>query len=87
MMRFSGNRRRERTHMRDDGANALAEELRAAPPAGLIAALEDAELRALTDAIRDARQRQSAALRAAGDQALDRLPRLIRGPVKKIVGA
>jgi hypothetical protein len=71
--------------MRDDGANALAEELKAAPPAGLVAALEDAELHALTDAINDARKRQSAALRAAGDQALDRLPRLVRGPVKKIV--
>jgi hypothetical protein len=71
----------------DDGLSRLREELGAAPPEGLTTTLSDAELRALADTIHDARRRQSAALRAAGDQALDRLPMLVRVAVRKLIGA
>lgn len=66
---------------------ALAEELDASPPPGVLDALSDEELRALTDVIHAARRRQSAAVKAAGDKALSNLPWLVRGPVKKIIGA
>jgi hypothetical protein len=72
--------------MGNQGSGALARELRATPPAGVVDALEDDELEALSDSIRSARRRQSAALRAAGDKALGNLPWLVRGPVRRIVG-
>jgi hypothetical protein len=66
---------------------ALAQELGASPPAGVLHALSEDELQVLADAIHAARRRQSAAVKAAGEQALSNLPWLIRGPAKKIVGA
>lgn len=67
--------------------DALARELGVSPPAGVLGALSDAELQALVDVIHSARRRQSAATRAAGDRALNNLPWIVRGPVKKIIGA
>jgi hypothetical protein len=68
-----------------DGLKALGQELRATPPAGL-AALDDAQLRDLTEAVRDARHRQAAELKTAGDQALSHIPKLLRIPVRKVLG-
>jgi hypothetical protein len=73
--------------MGSDASGALARELQARPPAGVLDTLDDAELRALTEMIHAARRRQSAALRAAGDEALGHLPRLVRGAIKRVAGA
>ena len=73
--------------MHGDGLGALRDELGAPPPAGIVAGLSDTELRTLAEAIHSARSRQSAALREAGDQALDRLPMLVRVAVRKLIGA
>ena len=64
---------------------ALTKQLGQQPPAGVKALPED-ELRELEAAIAEARHRQAAALEEAGDRALDRIPRLLRGPVRKVVG-
>ena len=48
--------------------------------------LGDSELRDLTSAIADGRHRHAAALSAAGDQALGQLPRMIRIPLRKLLG-
>lgn len=74
---------------RQAGAAAQAEvarELGTRPPAAL-EALSEAELAKLASAVRDARARQSAALAKAGSEALDRLPRLVRGVVRRVIGA
>jgi hypothetical protein len=70
--------------MKAEGVTALRRELGGAPPGGLVGALQDAELGELAEAIHRPRRRQSAALAAAGERALGHLPRLVRGPVKKI---
>ena len=70
------------------GEEAIAElraQLRAEPPRGL-GALTSEELHDLTAAVRDARRRQAAELQAAGDKAYGNIPRLLRGPIRKIVG-
>jgi len=63
----------------------LAGELGASPPAA-VAALSEAELEDLAGAVRDARRRQAAALARAGDEALGRLPRIVRGLVRRVIG-
>ena len=65
---------------------ALEAQLRAAPPAG-VAKLEAAHLEHLAGSIRAARRRQGEELEAAGDQALRHVPKLLRGPIRKIVGS
>jgi hypothetical protein len=67
------------------GMRALEEQLRAGPPRGL-SALSDEQLHDLAEAIRAARRRESQALQEAGDRALARIPRLLRGPIRKVVG-
>lgn len=62
----------------------LETELGAALPPGL-AGLSDTDATHLADAIEAARKRQSAALRTATDSGLDFVPRLLRGPVKKVL--
>jgi hypothetical protein len=69
----------------DDALNGLERELRAPIPAGL-RQLGDSELRDLTSAIADEQHRHAAALTAAGDQALGQLPRMIRIPLRKLLG-
>ena len=71
---------------RDSAIHALKAQLGQTPPAGL-GVLSDEELRSLAAAIEGARHRQAAELEAAGDRALGRIPRLLRGPVRKVVGA
>jgi hypothetical protein len=70
---------------KDAAIHALRKQLGQPPPPGL-GALSDEQLRDLAEAIRDARHRQAAALAEAGDRALGRIPRLLRGPVRKVAG-
>jgi hypothetical protein len=63
---------------------ALEAELGGPVPDGL-ASLKDAELRAFTDLLQAAKQRQSAALDTAAEQALEIVPRMLRGSVRKIL--
>jgi hypothetical protein len=71
--------------MSDDGLHALEAELRASAPKGL-RGLTEADLRDLAGAVAAARHRQAAELQAAGDQALRHIPRLLRGPIRKVLG-
>ncbi len=71
--------------MSDEGLKELAAELRDTPPASLSALSAD-QLRHLTGAVRDARHRQAAELAAAGDRALSHIPKLLRIPVRKVLG-
>ncbi|HEY2769603.1 MAG TPA: hypothetical protein VGI87_03505 [Solirubrobacteraceae bacterium] len=64
----------------------MDEQLGAAAPRAL-SALTDGQVRDLTDSVRDARHRQAAELAAAGDRALRHIPKLLRGPVRKVVGS
>ncbi len=63
---------------------ALEAELGAAAPDGL-RALSDAQLDGLADLLREAKRRQSGALESAIDEALEIVPRMVRGPVRKIL--
>jgi len=63
---------------------ALETELGGRPPDGL-EALSDAQLRAFTGRLHDAKAHQSEALEAAVEQALEIVPRMVRGPVRKIL--
>lgn len=69
----------------DDALDALTEQLRDRPPEAL-GALADEHLAHLASRIEMARRHQAEQLQAASVRALDRVPRLLRGPVKKIVG-
>lgn len=71
--------------MPEDGFRGLEAQLKAELPAGF-AQLNDEQLRALTEAVRDARHRQAAELEQAAEQALRHIPRLLRGPLRRIVG-
>lgn len=63
---------------------ALEAELGARPPDGL-QSLAAADLRSLTALLRTAKERQSHALDAAVGEALEIVPRMVRGPVRKIL--
>lgn len=67
------------------GIETLATELGGAAPKGL-SRLSDDELRDLTGAIEAARRRQAQALAQAGERALSHIPRLLRGPVRRVLG-
>jgi hypothetical protein len=71
--------------MGEEAFAGLAAQLRADPPPGL-RALDSDQLSDLTTAVRDARRRQAAELQAAGDKAYGHIPRLLRGPIRKIAG-
>ncbi|HEY2316741.1 MAG TPA: hypothetical protein VGH67_00455 [Solirubrobacteraceae bacterium] len=71
--------------MPDDAFSALRAQLGETAPDALRALTEE-ELRDLGAAIADARHRQAAALAEAGDRALGHIPRLLRGPIKRVVG-
>jgi hypothetical protein len=68
----------------DHGLRELQAQLRATPAAGL-ARLSDAQLGELARAVRDARRRQAAELEAAADQALRHIPKLLRGPIRRVM--
>lgn len=71
--------------MERDGHAFLVGQLRAEPPAPIGGLLED-HLTHLAGAVQGARRRQAEQLQRASDEALDHIPRLLRGPIKKIVG-
>lgn len=71
--------------MAKDGFQALATQLRDAPPESL-AQLDEARLTDLAGAVRDARRRQAAELAAAGEKAFGHIPRLLRGPIRRFLG-
>ncbi len=66
------------------GIGALEAELGGHVPDGL-AKLTDAQLSAFTGMLREAKQRQSGALESAVEEALEIVPRMVRGPVRKIL--
>jgi predicted DNA-binding transcriptional regulator YafY len=71
--------------MTPDAKRALRAELGAAPPKGLDA-LTDDEIADLAVALHEARARDKAALAKAMHDALHHIPRLLRGPVRKMIG-
>lgn len=71
--------------MPDDAFDALRAQLGGSAPQAL-RELSGDELTDLSKAIRTARRRQTKALADAGERALGHIPRLLRGPVRKIVG-
>lgn len=64
---------------------ALEAQLGSSIPKG-VRALGADELEDLAEAVREARRRQAVALSEAGDRALNKIPRLLRGPVRKVAG-
>jgi hypothetical protein len=69
----------------DKEFTALRVRLASEPPEGL-RALTGPQLADLTSAITDARRRQGEALVAAGDRALSHVPRVLRGPIRRVAG-
>lgn len=49
-----------------------------------IQGLTEEQRQDLADALREARHRQAAALAEAGEKAFGQLPRLVRGPIRKM---
>lgn len=74
-----------RSSVRGVSMDALRDALRAEPPPQL-SALDDGPLADLAAAIDAARARQRAELNAALDQAWGHVPRLLRGPLRRVVG-
>lgn len=71
--------------MSKDRLKMLDEQLGAPAPRAL-GELTEAQVRDLANSVRAARHRQAAELAAAGDQALRHIPKLLRIPVRKVVG-
>jgi hypothetical protein len=71
--------------MAKNALSQLREQLSGDVPEG-VSRLDDAALVDLAHAIRDTRHREGQALAAAGERALERVPRLLRGPIRKVVG-
>ncbi len=72
--------------MAGNGLKALRAQLGAPPPKG-IAKLRSADLQDLADAVAGARRQQAAELAAAGEKSLGHIPKLLRGPVRKVLGS
>ncbi len=71
--------------MADTGSGALRRALGGPAPDGL-RSLSDDELAHLAQAVDDARRRQVRALAAGGESALQHVPRLLRGPIRRLTG-
>lgn len=71
--------------MVDTGFAALRRALNGIAPDGL-RALEPGDLEHLAAAVRESRHRQNRALAEAGDHALRHVPRLLRGPIRRLTG-
>lgn len=71
--------------MGDNARRTLRERVDGPLPDG-IAALSPDEQQLLADALGDARREQGKELAAAANGALEYVPRLLRGPVRKVVG-
>jgi hypothetical protein len=69
--------------MTENGLGVLATELDATPPAGLGALTAD-QRADLASAIHAAKRRQRKALAEAAEQGLSLIPRILRGPVRKL---
>lgn len=69
----------------EEAFEALRVQLGGKLPDGL-RKLDVEQIRHLDEAVREARHRQARALAAAGDHALRHVPRILRGPVRRIVG-
>jgi hypothetical protein len=67
------------------GIEKLEAELGGAVPPGC-SRLTDAEVRDLTGAIHVARRRQAQALAQAGERALGHIPRVLRIPIRRVLG-
>lgn len=63
----------------------LGDQLHRDPP-GALRTLAEEDLRHLAEAIRQARTRQAVALERAAEQGFSYVPRLLRGPIRRIVG-
>jgi hypothetical protein len=63
----------------------LRRQLSAEPPSAL-ARLPADRLGHLSQALREARHRQAQALGEAGEQAFGYVPRVLRGPIRRILG-
>ena len=61
----------------------IERELAASPPSGL-GRLTSQQRDDLARAIREAKHRQATALAAAGEQALGLIPRIFRGPIRRL---
>lgn len=71
--------------MAETGSTALRRALGAPAPKGL-RSLGDDELAHLAQAVNEARRRQARALAQSGDSALQHIPRLLRGPIRRLTG-
>lgn len=71
--------------MRNDALSALSQQLGAPAPQSL-GTLKPDDLHDLADAVHSARRRQAHELAAAGDAAFGHIPRLLRGPIRKVLG-
>jgi hypothetical protein len=71
--------------VKDEAFHELGSQLGGHAPEGL-RKLEAEELRDLALALREARHRQAEALAVAGERALGHVPRLLRGPIRRVVG-
>lgn len=71
--------------MPDEALRTLHRQLGEEVPEG-VRALDEDRLQDLSDAIADARHRQAEAIADAGERALGQIPRLLRGPIRRIVG-
>jgi hypothetical protein len=69
----------------EEAFEALRAQLGGELPEGL-RKLNREQLVHLDAAVREARHRQAQALAAAGDRALRHVPRLLRGPIRRITG-
>lgn len=82
--RANPGRREKRGPAVEQAFAALAAQVGGGVPDGL-RKLEPDQLRDLTEAIVDTRRRHVAALAAGGERALGMIPRLLRGPIRRIV--
>lgn len=71
--------------MSREALHELRDQLRADPPRALRTLAEE-DLRHLAEAIRGARARQAAALEHAAEHGYSYVPRLLRGPIRRILG-
>lgn len=71
--------------MKKDALKALRAQLGDEIPKGVVR-LEAEHVHDLADAVKDARHRQAQALAAASERAFSHIPRLLRGPIRRVLG-
>jgi len=81
---YSSRGREQEEHLSDTHMAALSRELGGRPPAEL-GALDTAEIDALATSLRRARHHQQKQLARAFEAALEHVPLLLRGAVRKIL--